>query len=110
MDKRKFASYGCFGVFSVLAIFILALSPYIELAILEFCKDYEAEKIATSTLILLAVLYMMASAVLLYGIPTVLTLIQFYLRRELFKIQLFWLCLSFIIPNIFVIAVILLKI
>ena len=55
MDKRKFASYGCFGVFSVLAIFILALSPYIELAILGFCKDYEAEKIATSTLILLAV-------------------------------------------------------
>ena len=102
-------SYSCFVLFSILDIVVLILLPYIELGFLGIGTMGTSEKTETMSYIIFAIFLMIISAAVLYGIPMLLTLVQLYLKRELFKIQLFWLFISFVLPNILVITVILLR-
>ena len=102
-------SYSCFVLFSIIDIVVLILLPYIELGFLGISTMSASEKTETMTCIIFAIFLMIISVVVLYGIPILLTLLQLYLKRELFKIQLFWLFISFVLPNILVILVILLR-
>ena len=96
MDKRRIASYGCFAVFSVLDILVTMLIPFIWLLFLS-TKNQESLKI--EVYILLAIFFVITSTIFCYGIPIILTSVQFYLKKELFKVQLFLLLVSLTIAN-----------
>lgn len=93
MDKRKFASYSCFVIFSLIDMIITMLIPSIAILFLSMLQT-ENHMI----FICLLVFFIILSTVFCYCIPIILTSVQFYLKKELFKIQLFLLIVSLCVP------------